>query len=50
MRFDGFHLFVSVHWPVSFSVFHYLFGVSLSFACFLSVTLSFAFAASDPVA
>ena len=50
VRFDGLHLFVLVQWPVSFSVYHYLFGVSLSFACVLSVMLSFAVATSDPVA
>ena len=40
VRFDGFHLFVLVHWPVSFSVYNYLFGVPLSFCYWL---LLFAF-------
>ena len=46
MLFDGFHLFVLVHWPVLFSAYHELFGVSLSFAFVLPVMLSFAFAAT----
>ena len=50
MHFDGLHLFVLVHWPVSFPVYTDVLGVPLIFACVLPVMLSFAFAAFDPVA